>query len=88
MTIIPGIYKDLAPQHQHKGPLSHEIITVLGSSTHETNKEDVRVIIQRTCPSGSPKLEHLTLKEFAAHVNIKNHEIPRFAFVQANHFQD
>ena len=86
MTVIPGIYKDLAPPHP-RSPSSYEICTVHGVATHET-QDDKRVIIERTCETGSRKLQHLTLDEFYGRININNHETPRFVFIHSNYFQD
>jgi len=86
MTVIPGVYKDLAPR-QPRTPGSFEICTIHGVATHETN-DDKRVIIERTCVSGSPKYEHLTLEEFGVHIDVNGHKTPRFVFIHPNHFQD
>ncbi len=85
-TIRPGIYHDFAPEHPSLSS-NYEICTVHGVATNKAG-DDKRVIIERTCPNGSPKLQHLTFEEFREIVGIGDRNTPRFLFVEANHFQD
>ena len=89
MSIIPGVYKDLAPKNRPDSPQGYDICMVHGVATHEAN-DDKRVIIERTHRNGSgPSIfQHLTISEFQEEIHVNDRKTARFVFIHANSYQD